>query len=372
MVTGDAGIPGYATAEGTARYRSRHPAAGYYRELDGLALSSLGLGTYLGKEDDATDRAYEGAVRRAFQRSINVIDAAVNYRNQRSERAVGRALAAAIAAGEVARDEVVLATKGGFLPFDGSVPADPKRYLLDTYVRPGILTARDVVGGCHCMTPRYLADQLERSRANLGVQTIDVYYVHNPEMQLSEVDRPTFLERMRAAFAALESAVADGVIRRYGTATWTGYRQAPDATDHLSLAELVALAREVGGADHHFRVIQVPFNLGMAEAFTHANQPVGDEGTSVLEAARRLGIYVMTSASVYQGKLTARLPAAIGEVLPGLASDAQRAIQFARSAPGVGTALVGMSRPAHVDDNAGVASRPPLEAAAFSQLFSGG
>ena len=183
---------GFATEAGTNGYRRRlgkRADKAHFKTWKGLRLSSVGIGTYLGAEDDATDRAYEASVTRALELGINVIDTAVNYRHQRSERSVGAALRALVAAGGIAREEVVLATKGGFIPFDGEVPANPGAYYTETYIRPGVLTAADVVGGCHCITPRYLADQLERSRANLGVDTIDVYYLHNPEMQLEEVPR---------------------------------------------------------------------------------------------------------------------------------------------------------------------------------------
>jgi aryl-alcohol dehydrogenase-like predicted oxidoreductase len=220
------------------------------------------------------------------------------------------------------------------------------------------------------MTPRYLADQLDRSRANLGVATVDVYYLHNPETQLSEVDRPTFSRRLRAAFEFLEGAVAEGKVRLYGTATWNGYRQPPGAPDLLSLAEVAGIAAEVGGAAHHFRVLQLPYNLAMTEAFTRANQPVGEEVVSLLEAARRLDIYVMTSASIYQGQLARNLPPVVAEFLPGLQTDAQRALQFVRSTPGVGTALVGMKRLEHVEENARVAAVPPLAREDFRRLFT--
>jgi len=365
--------PGFATAGGTARYRARHapPAsADHFRSWGGLHVSSVGIGTYLGGEDAASDRAYHDAVVRSVEVGFNVVDSAVNYRCQRSERSVGAALRSLIAAGTIGREEVVLATKGGFIPFDGSVPDNPGDYLLETYVRPGIVTRADIVAGCHCLTPRYLADQLERSRANLGVEAIDVYYVHNPEMLLSAVDRPTFLGRMRAAFSFLETAAADGKIRLYGTATWNGYRQLPSAPDFLSLAELERIAREIAGDGHHFRVVQLPYNLAMTEAFTRANQTLEGETMSLLEAARRLDIYVMTSASIYQGQLARNLPPVIGEFLPGLDSDAQRALQFVRSTPGVGTALVGMKQTAHVEENARVTAVPPLGWDEFQKLFS--
>jgi len=366
-------LSGRATVEGTARYAARlapGTAAGHFRDFGGLSVSTVGIGTYLGQEDAATDALYVRALTRALERGVNVIDTAVNYRHQRSERAVGEALAAAIERGELRRDEVVVATKGGYVAFDGGVPADPRRWFAATFLEPGIVEPGDLVGGTHCMTPRYLVDQLERSRANLGLETIDVYYVHNPESQLEALDRPRFLDRVRTAFAVLERAADDGKIGCYGTATWNGYRVDPGTRDHLSLGELLGLARDAGGDAHRFRVIQLPYNLGMHEAFTRATQRAGDGFVAPLEAARRLGVYVMTSVPVFQGRLAHGLPADVAALLPGLETDAQRAIQFARSTPGVGTALVGMKSVAHVDENLGVAAVPPMAWDAFRRLFS--
>ena len=363
---------GFATAEGTAGYRKRLGARagkGHFKIWRGLQLSSVGVGTYLGEADEETDRAYEGAVRRALELGVNVVDSAVNYRHQRSERSIGAALRELVSAGALAREEVLLTTKGGFIPFDGAVPANPSAYFTETYLKTGLLTPADVVAGSHCMTPRYLADQLDRSRANLGVDTIDVYYVHNPETQLGVVDRPAFTARLRAAFELLEGAAGDGKIRWYGVATWEGFRQPATARDYLSLPDLVGLAREVAGERHHFGVIQLPYSLAMTEALTLTNQQVGKSSLSVLQAAERLGVYVMTSASILQGKLARNLPPALSQVLEGLSTDAQRALQFVRSTPGVGTALCGLRRVAHVEENALLVSVPP---APSDKLFSRG
>jgi aryl-alcohol dehydrogenase-like predicted oxidoreductase len=366
-------IAGHATAEGTARYVARHAGRAvpaHFREFPGGArVSSLGLGTYLGREDAATDALYETAVARALERGLNVLDSAINYRHQRSERAIGRALAAGIARGAFARDEVLVTTKGGYLAFDGEPPADPRAYFAATYVQPGTVQPGDVVGW-HCMTPRYLADQLERSRANLGLETIDVYYVHNPESQLDEVERDEFLARLRAAFGALEEAALTGKLRWYGTATWNGYRVPPQERGFLSLREVLGVARDVGGEGHHFRVVQLPYNLAMPEAFTLANQPADAGLVPMLRAAEHAGVYTMASASVMQGQLARGLPPELGETLPGLATDAQRALQFVRSTPGVGTALVGMKSVAHVEENAGVAATPPVPWERFQRLFT--
>ncbi len=359
------GLPGHATPDGTDRYRKRmgaRIAEGHFRQFDGLWLSSVGLGTYLGDEDARTDRQYHEAIARAIELGCNVVDSAINYRHQRSELAVGEALSALVRSGRAAREEIVVCTKGGFVPFDGGYPEDPRAYLQEAFIGPGIIRPGDLVAGCHCMAPTYLRHQLECSRQNLGLDCVDIYYIHNPEIQLQEVSREQFHHRLREAFHALEDAVGRGLIRMYGTATWNGYRQPPTARDYLSLSEVLALACEVGGPEHHFRVIQLPLNLGMPEALARTNQWVDGDWVPVVEAASRLGILTVASASILQGQAAHHLPPFVGEALRGLATDAQRAIQFVRSTPGLGVALVGMKQIAHVEENLATAGVPPARA----------
>lgn len=316
-------------------------------------LSSLGIGTYLGPADDATDASYQAAVGRALERGINVIDTASNYRHQRSERAVGRALAGALGDGDRSRAEVLVASKAGFIAFDRARPADPRAFVQERLVDRGLCTWDEIAAGCHTLAPAYLRHTLARSRENLGLATIDVYYLHNPETQLDEVPRPAFLARMRAAFEVLEQAAAGGDIGCYGAATWNGFRVGPEDRGHLSLEELCALAREVGGASHHFRVVQLPLNPAMPEALDLPTQAVGSARMPALAAAGELGLQVMSSASIHQGKLDQVPVAAPGAASSGL-TPAQRALAWTMAAPGLGTALVGMKTPAHVDENARV------------------
>ncbi|HKY04136.1 MAG TPA: aldo/keto reductase [Blastocatellia bacterium] len=364
--------PGGATTEGTRRYSERlkgSTAAGHFREEQGLCLSTIGLGTYLGHWDERTDRMYGEAVRRAIELGANVLDSAINYRFQRSERAIGAALKQLFDSKKFSRDEIVVATKGGFFSFEDEPPRDARSWIIDNLIKPGVARPEDIVDS-HCMSPTYLEDQLSRSLKNLGLEKIDIYYVHNPESQLEGVNRQEFLSRVRAAFEFLERAVADGRIGVYGTATWNGYRQTPGARDYLSLEEMWKVAQSVAGDDHHFRVIQLPYNLAMPEALTLANQPVEGEHFSTLMAADRLGITVMCSASILQAKLTQNLPPFIVNALKGLSTDAQRAIQFVRSTPGVACALVGMSQRSHVEENLMVARVPPAPVDEFMSMFS--
>jgi aryl-alcohol dehydrogenase-like predicted oxidoreductase len=359
-----------ATASGTAAYRETLAdlPATHFRTLDGLTVSSIGVGTYLGEEDDQTDRGYGQATVDAANLGCNLLDTAINYRAQRSERVIGQALVQLERELGMPREGFVICTKGGYIPFDGAVPPAPAQYFNDTYVRPGILRADDVVGGGHAMTPRYLEDQIGRSLRNLGVAYIDVYYVHNPETQLGAVSRPEFLTRIRAAFELLERQVAAGRIGRYGVATWNGFRTPPGSREHLSLEELVRQAEAVGGPRHHFEVIQLPYNLAMPEAYASASQLVGGERVTALEAAARLGIAAIASAALLQGQLSRRLPQALADAFPGLETSAQRALQFARSTRGVTAALVGMSRREHVAENLAVARTPP-DPAGVDSLF---
>jgi predicted aldo/keto reductase-like oxidoreductase len=133
---------------------------------------------------------------------------------------------------------------------------------------------------------------------------------------------------------------------------------------------MAELAREVGGDEHGFRFIQLPFNLAMPEALVLENQPVGGQEMSTLEAAQALGVTVVSSASIMQGKVARDLPESVREPLGSLSTDAQTAIQFVRSTPGVTTALVGMSRPAHVEENLRIARIAPAAADDYRRLFS--
>jgi aryl-alcohol dehydrogenase-like predicted oxidoreductase len=315
----------------------------FYHDAGGLRVSSIGIGTYRGACDAATDRSYVDAIGHALRGGINLIDTSLNYRDQRSERSVGRAIGAFIEQDDGHRDEIVLCSKGGYLVPGGFAA--------------GNIDRSQVAGGMHCLAPAFLADQIERSRRNLGIETLDVYYLHNPETQLDFVDVLTFKSRMVAAFEQLERAVAAGFIQSYGTATWNGYWES-----RLSLRQMIDWAREVAGNSHHFRFVQLPFNLALDDLLDRAGQDC------VLDVASELGVGVVASASLWEARLAEDLPAAVGDAMAGLDTDAQRAIQFVRSTPGIAAALVGMSSAAHVTENLGVARVPNLAATAFTRL----
>jgi aryl-alcohol dehydrogenase-like predicted oxidoreductase len=350
-------VEGRATPDGTRRFQRRfakNQPDHFYRPIaDGAIVSSLGLGTYLGECEDSEDARYTATVIAALEKGVNILDTAINYRCQRSERAIGEALRTMISSGDITREEVVVCTKGGYIPLERTPPATKEGYrgfLHSEYYGPGVMGPDDVVSGGHCLAPRYLDDQIERSRKNLGLAFIDIYYLHNPEQQLDVLSRSQFLDVMRAAFSSLEAQVRRGVIGNYGCATWHGFRVPPDTRNHLSLQELVSVAREVAGGKHHFKVIQLPVNLAMTEAVRVSTQAIGSDLVPLLEAAHRLGIAVVGSATLMQSQLARALPKELHSTFPGFSSDARRAIAFAQSLP-LTSALVGMKSVSHLEQN---------------------
>jgi len=368
-------LPGHATPDSTARYAERfgpETAAGHFRRtVDELTVSSIGLGTYLGKPDGEADAAYQSAVEHALVQGCNVIDTAVHYRYQRSEQAVGRALAAAVARGDVRRDEVVLVTKGGFVPFEGERPPEPRKWIYREFIESGLAHANDFAANYqHCLAPDFLDAMIATSRRNLGVETLDIYLLHTPETQRISNTHTTFRRRMLDAFETMEAAAERGAIGAYGVSTWSALRSPPDAPDYLTLTELVGLAFQVAGDDNHFRYVQLPYNLMMTEAFALVNQQVGDQFMSAITAAAELELSVMSVATLKQGLLASPFMADLSPYFPAIDDDTQRAIQFARSTPGITCALVGMGDVQHVAENMALARIPPTDPSVIRRMFS--
>jgi aryl-alcohol dehydrogenase-like predicted oxidoreductase len=364
-------ISGFATPEGTLQYRDKMAtrcAESHFREVDNLWWSSIGLGTYLGHPDKATDRLVAEATIRSVEGGINVIDTAINYRRQHAEQSVGVALKTLIESGKYQREEIVICTKGGFLPHPGRGKWFKEKYVDDSSNTIGM---GDLSADCHCMHPEYLADQLEQSRKNLGLETIDLYYIHNPETQLSAVDNETYYGQLSTAFEMLEGAVADGKIRYYGMATWNTFRLPETSDKQTSLKRAKELAKiAAGDGPDHLRFIQLPFNLSMPEAFNAETQYTLGEMLPAIPAARKLDIYPIISGSIAQGNINALPQSWNDQIGEGYTSDKQRALQITRSAPGIASALIGMKQPEHVSENLALGALPPLDATLFENFLS--
>lgn len=373
-------VAGHAQTQATQAYVERWGrscAPGHYSDFLNLhyRLSSLGVGTFPGAATDEVDEQIAQIVARALCNGINVVDTAAHYRYGRSLAAVGEGLRRAFAQG-VRREQVFLVSKGGFLVFRDGPPADLARWFEREIATRHLGEAADLVQA-HLLSPRYIAFQIDLSRQLMGVDTLDAFLIDQPEVHIPVIGKERLNRKLEQVFVVLEQAVKDGRVRFYGISTFNGFRVETDHPLFQSLTSLQGLAeraaRTVWGdetARHSFKVAQLPFNQVMLEGFTRFNQATGQGNVaSTIQAAHQLKVYLMASHTLFKGHLATQCQDAVRRALPGLANDAQRALQFNRSTPGLGTSLVGMSTPSHLDDVLAVARTPPLERAAYLRMY---
>jgi len=359
-------ISGHASSEGTKKFAQNSGVNQInFNEFQNLTLSNVGVGTYLGEPDSKTDEMVTEAVKKSILSGVNVIDSAINYRSQKAERSVGKAISELITDGKISRDQIFLSSKNGYVTNDADVKLGFWEYVKQEYTEKGIVSEGDITSGYHCMTTSYLSDQLDRSLKNLDVECIDLMYLHNAvEGQIKDVSREQFLENLKSVFELYEQKRDEGKIQFYGMATWECFRVASDNAQYLSLEETVNLAQKIGGVNHGFRFIQLPFNMHYDQALLAKNQTLSNQSISILEAAVTLGIGVFTSVPFMQGRLLA--PGAMPEfsdLKPSL-----RALQFIRSSPGVLAPLVGQKSIEHVSENLEIMKIPALSDVEFLEL----
>jgi len=342
-------IEKWATQEGTDKYfKWTQIDPSKVHNFDSLHISALGAGTYLGPVDDATDKMYEETLVAAGLNGINCFDTAINYRNLRSERVLGKAIKYLALKG-VNREQLFISTKGGYLPYEDTFEDYVRTHFLDT----GVIELKDIVGESHCMSPSFLENQIQSSLKNLSLSCIDLYYLHNPEAQLAEVSEEEFYLRLTAAFSLFEQKVQEKKIQRYGIATWNGFRVKKGGLD---FAKVLQCAVDAGGEGHHFKAIQLPLNLVMMEAVKQ----------KIIEKALKHNIATFVSAPLMQGKVL-RLSSQMFQRLPPAKSKMAQALEWVISTPNVCSAFCGMTHKAHLEENCAVLHTPMLSLEDWTQ-----
>jgi aryl-alcohol dehydrogenase-like predicted oxidoreductase len=193
----------------------------------------MGLSQAYGAADDDVSVS---VIRDALDLGVTMIDTAMSYGSGHNERLVGRAVAGR-------RAEVVLATKFGIVRGADGVHLDGR----PEHVRG------------------YCEDSLER----LGVDVIDLYYLHrvDPDVPVAET------------VGAMAELVAEGKVR------------------HLGLCEAGPEQLEAAAAVHPIAAVQFEWSLSWREPEDR-----------VIPAARRLGIGVVPYSPLGRGLLTGALP----------------------------------------------------------------
>ena len=366
-------LNGYATSNGTKKYLEcavqKGKPTSHFRLFERLYLSSIGIGTYLGNPNTEDDEAMENAVYESVKSgAVNVIDTAINYRAMKSEKSIGRALSRLIKEDIISREQVFICTKNGYITNDGDYPGiDVMEYIQNMFISTGLIDLKDISSGYNVLNPNYIARCIDKSLLNMHLSTIDLIYIHNAfESWYNDVSKEQFLEMLSKVFETYEKYRSNNKIRYYGMATWTCFRVQKNSKEYLSLEEVVNIAQKVGGKEHGFRFIQLPYNLAYSEALLLENQSVGlEKNLTILEAAEKLNIKVFTSIPLFQSRL---LRAKIPDYM-GLDDQIAKLIQIIRSSPSVIAPLIGYKKPEHIEQNLKVANIPPLNEQEFKDAI---
>ena len=367
-------LNGHATSNGTKKYLEYAVQKGkptnHFRIFDGLYLSSIGIGTYLGNPNTEDDKTMENAIYESVKSgAVNVIDTAINYRAMKSEKSIGRALTRLIKEDIISREQVFICTKNGYITNDGDYPGiDVMEYIQNMFISTGLIDSKDISSGYNVLNPNYIARCIDKSLLNMHLNTIDLMYIHNAfESWYNDVSKEQFLEMLSKVFETYEKYRSNNKIRYYGMATWTCFRVQKDSKEYLSLEEVVNIAQKVGGKEHGFKFIQLPYNLAYSEALLLKNQNVGlEKNLTILEAAEKLNIKVFTSIPLFQSRL---LRANIPDYM-GLKDQVAKLVQIIRSSPSVIAPLIGYKKPEHIEQNLKVSNIPPLNEHEFKDAIT--
>ncbi|PFA62894.1 hypothetical protein CN378_17800 [Bacillus sp. AFS015802] len=333
-------ISGYASFNGTSDYLSKFTWA--CRESPMFTASPIALGTHLGEMNEEDSVLYREGVEYGLLNGLNFIDTAINYRGMRSERDVGYVLKSLIKRGSIKREEVIVSTKGGIIPGDIEANLVPTDFLQKVLLEGGIIQVSDVNivdTHRHVLAPDYYRFAIETSQKHLHLETIDIYYIHNPEISMMTLGPALFYTQLEKLFSFFENQVRLGNIKYYGFATWFGFLKDPTEKGYLSIEEVLNIAQRVAGEGHHFKFIQFPLNKHMNDGIQKQNQKASGKWLSVIEAAHELGIYSTTSAPFHLGK-------AFDEK-----SDARSMLTEVTSSKGVFSTMVGMKKIEHIKEN---------------------
>ena len=293
-----------ATAEATKNYADRMWAENprispdSWRIMEGLTVAKVATGTYRMDGREAQPQALE----KALTSGLNLIDTSANYMDGGAEVFIGQTLAKLFAAGALAREEVVVVSKAGYMQ---------GKTLEQWRQNPPPEAVKCAEHMWHCVHPDFLHQQFEASLKRLGLDGLDVYLLHNPEYFLAdEASKDTAVEdaqeefyaRLQKAFTYLETLCQQGRLGCYGVSSNT-FVSPSDAPDFVDLARVFqaaqTAAKEAWGRRKRpmLRVVQMPYNLLETAAVTRANTQAktfeGGEQVSALELATRMRLGVL-------------------------------------------------------------------------------
>ncbi|GAA3730213.1 aryl-alcohol dehydrogenase-like predicted oxidoreductase [Spinactinospora alkalitolerans] len=291
------------------------------RDVGAVGFGAWQIGASWGdvSEDDALT-----ALRAAVDAGVTFIDTADVYGDGRSERLVGRVLKE--------HPELTVATKMGRRVDQESAAYNPENFRAWN----------------------------DRSRANLGVDTIDLVQLHCP---------PTAVYSVDAVFDDLDAMVAEGRIRAYGVSVETcaqalaaierpgvaGVQIILNAFRHKPLEEVLPAARSAGVGI----IARVPLASGLLSGrYTAVTTFADDDHRTFNRAGEAFDVGETFSGVDYETGLAA--VERIRELIPEGMTMAQFALRWILDQPGVSTVIPGARNAEQARGNAAAAGFAPL------------
>jgi aryl-alcohol dehydrogenase-like predicted oxidoreductase len=303
-------------------------------------LSKVGVGLYQGEETDESDRKLLEVLEFALLSGVLVFDCAPSYRNRRSEKILGELIRL------YPNQDYFISTKGGFVPFDFSQGEQKEKEYINELVAKGWIRPQFFdYNFFQCFDPLYLDHSLNTTLTTLSRDSVELYYLHNPEYFLEKVGRDRFLAVMRDVFLWIREKIEAGQMKAFGISSWFGFFNL-DPKKRLQVLDFFKLAEEVG-IQSYFNCIQVPYNFSQTKGLFFKGQQVGESQKSLFSLAEELKISILASAPLGQGKLPKyTYPEKVKTIFSGMTS-AQVSLSFVLSTPGISVALIGTTSLVH-------------------------
>lgn len=336
-------IKGHAELSSTNLFfEKRKIAPKLIKSTEWFSTLPIGMGTHLGDFSDSDSQKYINSMLYGIEKGINFIDTAINYRGMRSEKDVGKVLTEAINVRKIARrEELIVSTKCGLILGDITEGLRPDAYLEKILKPLGIFEEdfnKTADWDRHTLLPRFYEYAISKSIKNLGIETIDIHYIHIPEISRYALGEESFYNQLRELFLFYETQVKIGKVRFYGFAMEEAFLYDENSEWYISLEKVCNLAEEVAGKSHHFRFIQLTYNYTERTAATKKYQKIASKPFTAIEAANELGLNVIINMPLNMGNMPENVT--VDEML-----------HFVTDEPGVLAAMVGSKKPEHIASN---------------------
>lgn len=233
----------YASPGGTETLSRRYSTLKFNRHRD-LRLSPVGFGAFRLNASKSKVLDY------ALSKGVNLIDTGSHFERGNSERVIGQVLRERFKTSDLQRDQVVIVSKSGYM--------DAESISSLQNVRKAELGN----GLCHSLDPEYLAADLTRSLDRLGLDSLDVYMLNNPERMLAAKNRSfrseDVLDMVYTAMAHIGKEIKKGRVQSFGICS--NSMADPSAKDYIPIDSIIKEAKRQG-LNKHFSMIEFPLNI---------------------------------------------------------------------------------------------------------------